>query len=64
MAELHVQRKRHNLAWLWVLLAIIVIAAGVYLYLHYKNPKEYPISNKATSSVMEGKNTRTNPILS
>jgi hypothetical protein len=55
MAELHVQRKRHSLAWLWTLIIILVIGAGVYLFLHYKNPREFPVPGKSTSSVTSGK---------
>jgi len=47
MAELHVQRKRHNYTWLWILIILIVAAAGVYMYLHYKNPKDYPLTTRA-----------------
>jgi len=52
MAELHVQRKRHNYTWLWFILILIVIAAAVYLYLHSKNPKDYPLPEKANHSAM------------
>ncbi len=53
MAELHVQRKRGGLGWLWALLILIVIAAAVYLYLHNKNPRGYPLPNKTTGLVKQ-----------
>jgi hypothetical protein len=55
MTELHVQRKRNSFLWLWALLILLVIGAGIYLYLHYKNPKEYPVSLKSTSSMQQEK---------
>ncbi|HEY1872548.1 MAG TPA: hypothetical protein VGG71_15905 [Chitinophagaceae bacterium] len=64
MAELHVQRKRHNLSWLWALIGVIVIAIGVYLYLHYKNPKQYPVTIKSTSSIRAANDATAKPILS
>jgi hypothetical protein len=64
MAELHVQRKRNNLSWLWALIAIIVIGVGIYLYLHYKNPRQYPVTIKSTSSIRAGHDATAKPILS
>jgi hypothetical protein len=51
MAELHVQRKRNSFLWLWIFLLLVAIAAGVYLFLHYKDPKAYPVPGKSTSSI-------------
>jgi len=36
MAEIRVEPKRRNLAWLWVLIAVVVVAAVVYytMYAH------------------------------
>jgi hypothetical protein len=48
MAELHVQRKKHALTWVWLVIIVAVVAGLVYLYLHYKNP---PVSNKPLSSI-------------
>lgn len=62
MAELHVQRKRNHFSWFWALLIIILVAAGIYLYLHYKNPAVYPVSNKSTGMTHSGK-TKTGKII-
>jgi hypothetical protein len=34
MANLHVQRKRKNYLWVWLLI-ILIIAAAVYYYINY-----------------------------
>jgi len=51
MAELHVQKKRNSYVWLWVLLIVLLIAGGVYYYMHTRNPREYPLPSKPTSSI-------------
>jgi flagellar basal body-associated protein FliL len=38
MAELHVQKKRKSLIWLWLIILIILAAVGYYLYIHYYHP--------------------------
>ena len=35
MAELHVQRKRNNYGWLWLLLAILIIGGALFYYFNY-----------------------------
>jgi len=35
MAELHVQRKRNNFLWLWLIIVALIIAAVAYWYLNY-----------------------------
>jgi hypothetical protein len=52
MAELHVQRKRHGLLWLWIIVIILLIAGGIYFYLHNKNPRDYPLPGKSSSVVL------------
>ncbi|MEO7800416.1 MAG: hypothetical protein ABIR81_00370 [Ginsengibacter sp.] len=40
MANLHVQPKKKNNAWLWILLLLIIAAAAVYYFAVYK--KDHP----------------------
>lgn len=40
MADLHVQPKRKNNSWLWILLLIIIAAAAIYYFAVYK--KDHP----------------------
>lgn len=47
MANLHVQPKRRNNAWLWILILVIIIAAAIYYFEVYK--KQAP----ANSSVFQ-----------
>ena len=35
MANLHVQPKRRNYLWIWVLIIVLIIAAAVYYYTNY-----------------------------
>jgi flagellar basal body-associated protein FliL len=35
MANLHVQPKRKNYLWVWILIIILIIAAAVYYYINY-----------------------------
>ncbi|MEO8861368.1 MAG: hypothetical protein ABI358_08085 [Ginsengibacter sp.] len=46
MAELHVQRKRNNYVWVWIVLIIVIIAAAFYYYTNY-----YKKNNTATDNV-------------
>jgi hypothetical protein len=36
MAEIHVEPRRRSLAWLWILLALIVVGGLVYYFMYYK----------------------------
>ncbi len=36
MANLHVQPKRKNYAWLWILILILIIAGVAYYFMVYK----------------------------
>lgn len=36
MAEIRVEPKRRNLAWLWILLIVIVAAALAYYFIYYR----------------------------
>jgi hypothetical protein len=51
MAELHVQSKRNNYRWLWLLLAIIVISGAIYYYLNYYQKNKTEASTKITHSI-------------
>ncbi len=53
MAELHVQRKRSSFPWFWALLILILIAAGVYFYMHYKTTQG-SASTKSTGLIKQG----------
>ncbi len=35
MANLHVQPKRRNNLWIWILVIILIIVAAVYYYFNY-----------------------------
>ena len=35
MAEIHVAPRRRSLAWLWILLALVVIGGLVYYFMFY-----------------------------
>ena len=37
MANLHVQPKRKNYLWIWILVIIVIIAAAIYYYMNYYN---------------------------
>ena len=37
MANLHVQPKRKNYLWIWVLIIILIAAAAIYYYVNYYN---------------------------
>lgn len=50
MAELHVQRKKGGFIWLWIILMILLIAGGVYYYMHSQNPETYPLPAKTTAN--------------
>ncbi len=36
MAEIHVEPRRRSLAWLWILLALIVVGGLVYYFVYYR----------------------------
>jgi hypothetical protein len=36
MAEIHVEPRRRSLAWLWILLALIVVGGLVYYFMYYQ----------------------------
>lgn len=37
MAEIRVEPRRRSLAWLWILIAIVIIAALAYYFLYYRS---------------------------
>jgi flagellar basal body-associated protein FliL len=43
MANLHVQPKRKNNTWIWIVILIVIIAAALYYFEVYK--KQAPIVN-------------------
>ena len=47
MADLHVQPKRRNNLWIWILIIILIIAAAVYYYFNYYKKGITPGSDKA-----------------
>ena len=47
MADLHVQPKRKNNTWIWILVIILIIAAAVYYYFNYYKKGITPGSDKA-----------------
>ncbi|MEP6596693.1 MAG: hypothetical protein ABJA71_12140 [Ginsengibacter sp.] len=47
MANLHVQPKRRNNSWIWILVIVLIIAAAVYYYLNYYKKGITPGSEKA-----------------
>ncbi|MEO8111720.1 MAG: hypothetical protein ABI594_16865 [Ginsengibacter sp.] len=46
MANLHVQPKRKNYAWLWILILIVIIACLAYYFMIYK--KQVPAPGDAS----------------
>ena len=46
MANLHVQPKKKNYLWLWIII-ILLIAAGIYYYLNYYSKGIKPGSGSA-----------------
>jgi len=44
MANLHVQPKRRNYLWLWILIIVLIIAAAVYYYTNYYKKGITPVS--------------------
>lgn len=42
MANLHVQPKRKNYAWLWILILILIIAGVAYYFMVYKKQVPAP----------------------
>jgi len=47
MANLHVQPKRRNYLWIWILVIILIIAAAIYYYTNYYKKGITPGSDKA-----------------
>jgi len=47
MANLHVQPKRRNNLWIWILIIILLIVAAVYYYTNYYKKGITPGSAKA-----------------
>ena len=48
MANLHVQPKKKNYLWLWIII-ILLIAAGIYYYVNYYSKGIKPGSGNALS---------------
>ena len=42
MANLHVQPKRKNYAWVWIVILILIIAAVAYYFMVYKKQAPAP----------------------
>lgn len=42
MANLHVQPKRKNNAWVWIVILVLIIAAAIYYFEVYK--KQTPVN--------------------
>jgi hypothetical protein len=38
MAELRVEPRRRSMAWLWILLAILIVGGIVYYMFYYNHP--------------------------
>ena len=36
MAEIRVEPRRRSLAWLWILIAVVIVAALAYYFLYYR----------------------------
>lgn len=36
MAEIRVEPRRRSLAWLWILLALIIVGGLVYYFMYYR----------------------------
>jgi uncharacterized membrane protein len=52
MAELHVQPKRNNSLWLWlVIIVVILFIAGLLIYNRYNHPE--PVNSKRTSQLQK-----------
>ena len=54
MANLHVQQKKKNYLWVWIII-ILLIAAGVYYYLNYYNKGIKPGSGNALTYPVHSK---------
>jgi len=48
MADLHVQPKKKNYLWVWIII-LLLIAAGVYYYINYYSKGIKPGSGNALS---------------
>jgi len=51
MANLHVQPKRKNYVWVWILIIILIISAAVYYYVNYYSKGIRPGTNTSSRSV-------------
>ena len=49
MADLHVQQKKGNLLWLWILLALLVVAGIWYYFKHATDIEKEPLHAKTSS---------------
>lgn len=54
MANLHVQQKKKNYLWVWIII-ILLIAAGIYYYLNYYNKGIKPSSENALTYPVHSK---------
>ncbi|MDQ6764085.1 MAG: hypothetical protein M3015_15865 [Bacteroidota bacterium] len=45
MANLHVQPKRKNYVWVWIIIIVLIIAAAVYYYENYYKKGVQPGNN-------------------
>jgi len=52
MAEIHVETKKHNTtpAWIWILIAVIVLAVVAYFLTRNKSTDQNNSANKNTTS--------------
>jgi len=37
MAEIHVEPRRRNMVWLWILLALVIAGGVAYYFMYYRN---------------------------
>ena len=51
MANLHVQPKRKNYLWVWILIIILIITAAVYYYVNYYSKGIKPGTGNASRVV-------------
>jgi len=62
MAELHVQPKRNNYGWLWLLLAILIIGGALYYYFNYYKKSDTTGYTTHTDSTHQQNNRNTNTV--
>lgn len=53
MANLHVQPKRKNYAWVWILILILIIAGAVYYFGFYKKQEAVPTTTLVVPSTFQ-----------